>query len=731
MRNNDKLIPVIASTMIFFSCADENIAEFNVDMPQDIAQYQYLNKYEALKNYVDRNASPGFKLGQGITVSDFLKEGLVYSVACENFDEVTAGNAQKYSSVVGDDGTMNFGTVTKFVETARNAGITIYGHTLCWHSQQNNTYLNNLIADRVVSGEPTEPSWQEIIANGDCEGSDLSAFVSTATIAGSDWDFITPGADGTGRALKVVCTSVGANDWDTQFFIAFEPALEQGKQYRFKMDIKADDACSFGSQAHIKPQEYKHWDMLGSVSATTEWKTFSKDFTASSDQAGALSFAFNLANTATTYYFDNISLEIYDDGQNNTGVITTNEYVINHDFESGTDDWGGWGNGSSNEHATGEGYEGSNCLKITNPSETTFWSAQIAYDFSEPLINGEVYYLSLKVKGTQSGILRSGFQNPDDYSSAGDFSNVNVTTNWQELTMKVTAGGDNAKRFLFSYGDYPGSIWIDDIAIYYEKSGNSVSLSDEEKKEILTDALEIWIKGMLDACDGYVKVWDVVNEPMSDWPDQYQLKTGIGKDDPDNFYWQDYLGKEYARDAVRFARLYGPDNMLLFINEYGLEGTDNNKCKGLIEMIRFWESDGETVIDGIGSQMHVNYYLDTEKQAENEKNVVGMLELLKETGKLIKISELDMGIVDQSGTSLKTVNVTFEQHMQMAGFYEFIVRKYFEIIPASQRYGITQWAPTDSPENSFWRKGEPIGLWTEDYIRKPAYGGFADGLQGY
>ena len=158
MRNNDKLIPVIASAMIFFSCADENIAEFNVDMPQDIAQYQYLNKYEALKNYVDRNASPGFKLGQGITVSDFLKEGLVYSVACENFDEVTAGNAQKYSSVVGDDGTMNFGTVTKFVETARNAGITIYGHTLCWHSQQNNTYLNNLIADRVVSGEPTEPS---------------------------------------------------------------------------------------------------------------------------------------------------------------------------------------------------------------------------------------------------------------------------------------------------------------------------------------------------------------------------------------------------------------------------------------------------------------------------------------------------------------------------------------------------------------------------------------------
>ena len=694
-------------------------------------QYQYLDKYEPLKNYVDRNASPGFKLGQGIGVSDFLKQGLVYSVACDNFDELTAGNAQKYSSVVADDGTMNFSTVTKFIETARNAGLTIYGHTLCWHSQQNTTYLNNLIADRVIVGESTEPSWTQMVKNGDCEDSDLSCFVSSATIKGEDWSFETPGSDGTGRAIKVVCSAVGANDWDTQFFVTFEPVLEEGKQYRFKMDVKADDECSFGSQAHIKPQEYKHWDMLGNVSATTEWKTFAKDFTASGEQAGAFTFAFNIANTATTYYFDNISLEIYDDGQSNSGVIITNEYVINHDFEESKDGWGGWGNGSSNEQAFGEGYEGSNCLKFTNPSETDFWSAQIAYDLSTPLTIGEKYYLSLKIKGTQSGMLRLGFQNPTDYSSTGDFSNINLTTEWKEYTLSTTVNGDNAIRFLFSYGNYPGTIWVDDLAIYYEKEGNSIPLSDEEKKDVLTAALETWIKGMFEACDGYVKVWDVVNEPMSDWPDQYQLKTGIDKNDTESFYWQDYLGKTYARDAIRLTRQYGPDNMILFINEYGLEGSGNNKCKGLIEMIRFWESDGETVIDGIGSQMHINYYLDEEKQAENEKSIVSMLELLKETGKLIKISELDMGILDQSGTALKTANITFEQHMKMAGFYEFIIKKYFEIIPSSQQYGITQWAPTDSPEDSFWRKGEPIGLWTEGYSRKPEYGGFADGLQGY
>jgi GH35 family endo-1,4-beta-xylanase len=62
-----------------------------------------------------------------------------------NFDEVTAGNAMKYSSVVDNNGKMDFGTVKSFVTAAKDAGTTIYGHTLAWHAQQNKKYLNSLI----------------------------------------------------------------------------------------------------------------------------------------------------------------------------------------------------------------------------------------------------------------------------------------------------------------------------------------------------------------------------------------------------------------------------------------------------------------------------------------------------------------------------------------------------------------------------------------------------------
>lgn len=87
-----------------------------------------------------------------------------------------------------------------------------------------------------------------------------------------------------------------------------------------------------------------------------------------------------------------------------------------------------------------------------------------------------------------------------------------------------------------------------------------------------------------------------------------------------------------------------------------------------------------------------------------------------------------MGVVDENGIDVKTEDVTFEQEQAMARYYKFIIQKYFEIIPVAQQYGITHWSPTDSPADSGWRAGSPIGLWTLDYNRKPAYAGFADGL---
>ena len=66
----------------------------------------------------------------------------------------------------------------------------------------------------------------------------------------------------------------------------------------------------------------------------------------------------------------------------------------------------------------------------------------------------------------------------------------------------------------------------------------------------------------------------------------------------------------------------------------------------------------------------------------------------------------------------------------MADFYEWILKEFFRIVPASQQWGICQWCPTDSPVNSGWRANEPVGIWDLNYYRKHVYAGFVRGLGG-
>ncbi len=156
----------------------------------------------------------------------------------------------------------------------------------------------------------------------------------------------------------------------------------------------------------------------------------------------------------------------------------------------------------------------------------------------------------------------------------------------------------------------------------------------------------------------------------------------------------------------------------------------NNKLKSLIAWIKRWEADGVTKIDGIGSQMHISCYANPTTQASKKAAIENMLKLMASSGKLCRISELDMGYVDADGNSVKTVDMTEEMHHQMAELYTFVIEKYKEIIPVNQQWGICQWCATDAPADSGWRKGEPVGLWDSNYYRKHTYAGFADGLAG-
>jgi GH35 family endo-1,4-beta-xylanase len=243
--------------------------------------------------------------------------------------------------------------------------------------------------------------------------------------------------------------------------------------------------------------------------------------------------------------------------------------------------------------------------------------------------------------------------------------------------------------------------------------------TDAERTEITTGELERWIKGIMEATGESIRDWNVVNEPIDD-NNPSQLKKAPASPGANDFYWQDYLGKDYTRTAVKFARQYGGNDLKLFVNDYGL--VNNAKCQGLIDMIKYWEQDNVTKIDGIGTQMTLTCSEDEATQKSNEDQVVAMFNLLKETGKLIRISALDMRIATTTGALINTSMVTVEQQQAMSKYYNFVIRKYFEIIPVAQRYGIAIGNPIESATNA--------GLWDNNFSRKFTFSGVADGLAG-
>lgn len=377
---------------------------------------------------------------------------------------------------------------------------------------------------------------------------------------------------------------------------------------------------------------------------------------------------------------------------------------------------------------------------VVKTTQSYPWQVQFVPMSDIALTSGKTYTMTMTVKGSGSGKLdgRVG-----DWGGGANFS-LNFNTEWNDVQVEVKPTMDN-NFILLHVPNYVGDVYIKNIKFEgYE--GETRPLTQEERHDTLVWAMDKWIKGMMEACDGKVKAWDLVNEAISggdnDKDGYYDLQHSDGYNSGtwdvggDAFYWQDHMGDlEYIRQACRLARKYGPEDLVLFINDYNLESDwdDNKKVKSLINWIKKWEADGVTKIDGIGTQMHISCFENNTHLNNIKKHITKMFQLMANSGKLVRVSELDMGYVRGSnrwGASSKTADLTEAEHKKMADFYEWIIKEYFRIIPPEQQWGICQWCTTDAPANSGWRGGEPVGIWDLNYYRKHVYAGFVRGLNG-
>lgn len=91
-------------------------------------------------------------MGFSVTYSPMLNIPAYLATVKAHGNVVTFGNELKESSIVKNDGTYNYTTADAFYTICSNNGLNVFGHTLVWHSQQNATYLNGLIAAAATPG---------------------------------------------------------------------------------------------------------------------------------------------------------------------------------------------------------------------------------------------------------------------------------------------------------------------------------------------------------------------------------------------------------------------------------------------------------------------------------------------------------------------------------------------------------------------------------------------------
>lgn len=732
MRQYMKLFSVLALGWVMEACVDDSIVPYSVEKPESVAQYEYLKDFNVLKSYIDRNRHPNFKLGLAAAVSDFVKHGVVYETVTTNFDEMTAGNAMKYASVVGDDGTMNFSTVSSFVDEAKAAGITIYGHTLGWHAQQNLTYLNGLIADEEIEIDPDEMEEKQ------------DAYVDYSTF--TNYPFFVMGYEPTFEDGCLVSRYPG--EW-YQYFVADQIPTTIGQAYKVTAYIK-------GSAPGTLNTQFGNWGALAeqTLSFNEDWQEVSVEF--SNCQVESSFVVFQPGTFGGDIYIKWLKVT---HSETPSASLWTN-MLSNSDCENddtscffATEMTNGPKAATFGADGTGADGVGRAIIVRSGDNPANNWDSQFFVRTPKMMHAGQKYRFSMKYRAEKvAGSETQSHNEPGNYVFYSMLNPVpNFSTEWQELSVESTitaeqagTAGMNTIAFNLSVLKEANTYYFDDIKWELESETDKIEMTPEEKKAVLTNALDAWVKGMMETTGGYVTSWDLANETVSgvdaDGDGIYDLQSSANGDPTNNFYWTDYLGDiDYVRILESKARQYfqeyggNPSDLKLFINDFNLESwwDNNKKVQSLVEWIKKWEADGITKIDGIGTQMHVSYILNEDDQKAQENAIVKMFQILAESGKLIKISELDMGIVEKAfGTGLKTEEVTFEQHLKMAEFYRFIISKYFEIIPISQQYGITQWCATDSPADSGWRAGEPVGLWDLNYNRKPAYAGFAEGICG-
>ena len=787
MKINKIMIPVVASAMLLTGCDDQimqwgkpadHADVTKAEIP--LAVKEVIANYDNIKDYAQQY-TPNMKIGIGMGADLYANnENGEGDLANANYQVFTPGNAMKNDAIMGNSGSLNFATVDKLL-AALDGNMQLYGHNFFWHTQQNQTYLKSLIAPtlvvesdgdvaNVLSGDASD-------FNGGSTGG-WGSWGSNKKDAG-----VVAGAGQDGTAALVLENKGDGNAWEAQCAYDFNDFLEMNKTYVIKFKAKSSSPAGELQFQYQNGNTYSSQGGYNNFTVGTDWQTFQYEFTITKyDDVNRI--ILNFGKVGGTYTIDDIQFGLkQEDPMNNVLAGDASDFEGGTTGSWGS--WGS--NKESAEVEEGVGYNNSKALALKNKGDGNAWEAQCAYTFDDALQGGKKYIIQFYAKSSSAaGELQFQYQNGSTYSSQGGYNTFSVGTDWVKCEFTFTPAYDDANRIILNFGKVGATYYIDNIKFGLAKDQTSATRGIQyvlarngkarkatragskmyyilktpaEKQAALEGAMDAWVKGVAEHLAEKNVVpygYEVINEPIADGSNMYRGLSegtfgGTWTDDDGNtqydaapteddangltlnwgsghWYWGYYV-PDYHVKAFQLARKYLPADTKLFVNDYNLE-TSPKKLEALIKFAKeIDEKNGSPIVDGIGTQMHVtlncsdNAEKNTANIAELKTKVDAMFQTMAATGKLIRVTELDLSL----GTGTPSSN----QYKAQSDAYRMIVESYKANVPEAQQSGITVWSLSDNEaEHEYWLKGQVPNLFDKDYKRKWAYKGFCDGIAG-
>ena len=754
---NHKLIGFVVTASMLASCVDKYDFDIPVEKPAEVENSEYLASFDVLKSYIGENSS--FALAANLPAEEFMSQELAYSTLISNFNAVDINGSFAPADMVDDNGSeYDFGDMQTIAFLAGEAGVSLYGTTLCSNQNQRKAYYESLIAP-VVTGEPETGITTLFDFNNVALGTTYNM------TNGSEAKIVEDPAGESGRVLSVGTeANPAANSW-AELYVRLPEGRTLGDYVTLTFDvihINGKGIYGSGLRLLINGEEMSLSDGKGgnmsgsSVGANNKWArgvTIKLNDAAGPGCAlpdnlkGLTSFTLCIGarSSEAVYCLDNISMN-YEAMKSYSHTIDFEDDEIGKTYPTINPSDGTQRDQTVSVTTDPDGKNGKSLyVKVENQTKIF---PKITVNLGGGITLGDCKAVSMDMRlnagqyGDGMGIFINGTKaNIGKGTSAFYYGCTNGSNEWKNVSISLVKEGTytdagqeiptgvaeipaevaDLSAFDFAIGSSSGEwdAYIDNIRFTWNEKQEVIEKTDEEKKEIFTEEMKKWIGGMVYAGvneTNSVKVWNIIGEPLDETQDE------------NTFNWSEYLGAEdYARTAIQTARDTVKDagvELQLFVSQT-VSQLDNmaQMADRLIELVDKWEADNASRIDGYNILLHAICSKNADTQKANRQAVTALLERLAATGKIVRISDLSMMMQDVKGNFIEAGKLKTAEREEAADYMAFIMQEYRRIIPEAQQFGIALASMAESAGENL------ICPWTSDYNRNGMYEGIVNGLK--